>query len=512
MSTPEVYESWGENGMAEAEYRVEMLDIEKSFGGLKALNKARLCVRPGEIHALIGENGAGKSTLIRVLSGVHSCDGGTVKIEGKPVHFASPKEGIEAGISVIYQEFALVQHLSVMENILLDEFRSGCLVDWKKMRNKAESLLRELGFDINVNTIVSELPVAYQQVVEICKALTRNASVLVLDEPTAVMTSREVDQLFRILNDLKAKGLSIIYVSHRLEEIFRICDRITVMRDGTYVDTVNTSDIDQSQLVAMMIGRDLSTFFPPRQHNIGEEVLRVEHVRAGRAVQDISFNVRRGEVVGLSGLVGAGRTECVRAILGVDEMEAGKVVLNGKEVKFRNIKQAYEAGIGFLSEDRKKQGVLLRRPIYQNITISALDKVSQFGWVQKRKEDAIVNRYVDGLAIKVGNVKNNVDSLSGGNQQKVALSKILATDSKVLFLDEPTRGVDVGAKVEIFNIINELVESGYAVVMISSEMAEIIGMCDRAYVIHEGVSAGELQREELTEINIIRYAMGVNEA
>ena len=495
-------------------YVIEMLHITKEFPGIKANDDITLQLRRGEIHALLGENGAGKSTMMRILNGIYSKDSGKIFVNGEEAHFTLPKDAREAKIAFVHQEIALSANLTIAQNMFLGlEITKGkYFLDDAAMRQAALDALKSLGLDLNVDTVVGTLSIAQQQMVEIAKALMQDARVLVLDEPTAVMTSREVDQLFRILNDLKAKGLSIIYVSHRLEEIFRICDRITVMRDGTYVDTVNTSDIDQSQLVAMMIGRDLSTFFPPRQHNIGEEVLRVEHVRAGRAVQDISFNVRRGEVVGLSGLVGAGRTECVRAILGVDEMEAGKVVLNGKEVKFRNIKQAYEAGIGFLSEDRKKQGVLLRRPIYQNITISALDKVSQFGWVQKRKEDAIVNRYVDGLAIKVGNVKNNVDSLSGGNQQKVALSKILATDSKVLFLDEPTRGVDVGAKVEIFNIINELVESGYAVVMISSEMAEIIGMCDRAYVIHEGVSAGELQREELTEINIIRYAMGVNEA
>lgn len=500
--------------MEEIKFRVEMRNIEKHFGGVKALDKAQLCVRPGEIHALIGENGAGKSTLIRVLSGVYSADSGTVAINGKQVHFTSPKDGIEAGISVIYQEFALVQHLTVMENILLDDLRDGTFVNWKEMRQKAKSLLDELGFSqIDINAKVRTLPVAYQQVVEICKALRRNASVLVLDEPTAVMTNREVEQLFRILLDLKAKGLSIIYVSHRLEEVFRICDRITVMRDGRYVDSVNTADIDEGRLVSMMIGRDMSTFFPPREHNLGEEVLRVEHARAGRSVKDISFNVRRGEIVGLSGLVGAGRTECVRAILGIDRLDSGKVVYNGKETRFKSIKEAFDSGIGFLPEDRKNQGVLLHRPIYQNITISALDKFCNFtGWVSKKKEDAVVEQYVRGLQIKVGYIKNNVDSLSGGNQQKVAIAKILATDSKVLFLDEPTRGVDVGAKVEIFSIINSLVEKGYAVVMISSEMSEIIGMCDRAFVIHEGTSAAELQRGELTEINIIRYAMGVKEA
>jgi ribose transport system ATP-binding protein len=291
--------------MSDSEYRVEMHGIVKNFGGVKALSNAELCLRPGEIHALIGENGAGKSTLIRVLSGVHPCDAGEVKLEGKPVHFKNPAEGIKAGISVIYQEFALVPHLTVMENVLLDDFRSGATVNWPAMRKKAQDFLKSVGFDnINVDAKVNTLSVAYQQVVEICKALTRNASVLVLDEPTAVMTDKEVKQLFRLLRDLKAKGVSILYVSHRLEEIFEICDMITVMRDGSYVKTVKTTDITQKDLASLMVGRDMSNFFPPREHNIGEEVLRAEHIKAGIMVKDISFNVRKGEIVGLSGLLG----------------------------------------------------------------------------------------------------------------------------------------------------------------------------------------------------------------
>ncbi|MBR3397342.1 MAG: sugar ABC transporter ATP-binding protein [Lachnospiraceae bacterium] len=496
--------------MGESEYRVEMQGICKSFGGVHALQDVQLRMKPGEIHALVGENGAGKSTLIRVLSGVYSADAGTVKIDGQQVHFTGPKDGIEAGISVIYQEFALVQHLTVAENILLDDYRDKKFVNWKELRAKARKCLDDLGFSmINVNSKVRDLSVAYQQVVEICKALIRNARVLVLDEPTAVMTNKEVEQLFRLVRQLKERGVSILYVSHRLEEIFELCDTITVMKDGHYVDTVPTSSLDKGQLVALMIGRDLSTFYPEREHNIGEVVLEANHIQAGKAVKDISFNVRSGEIVGLSGLVGAGRTECIRAILGVDKMDSGEVILNGKKVSFNSVREANRGGIGFLPEDRKNQGVLLRRPIYQNITISALKRVTKFGWVQKSKEDPIVNRYVKDLSIKLGSVKDNVESLSGGNQQKVAIAKILAAEPKVLFLDEPTRGVDVGAKIEIFNIINDLVEAGYAVVMISSEMTEIIGMCDRAVVIKEGYSVGELPREELTEINLIRYAMGV---
>lgn len=499
--------------MPDYEYEVEMRHISKSFSGVKALQDVNFSVRPGEIHALMGENGAGKSTLIRCLSGVGPADSGEIWLKGKPVHITTPKEGILNGISVIYQEFALVQHLTVAENILLDEFRDGKkLVNWKKMREESKQYLDDLGFGhINVNTRVQDLSVAYQQVVEICKALIRNASVLVLDEPTAVMTSKEVEQLFALISKLKEKGVSIVYVSHRLEEIFRISDRITVLKDGRYVGTVDTGSIDKNQLVSMMIGRDLSDFFPPRTPDIGEVVLKVEHVKAGMAVKDISFEVREGEVLGLSGLVGAGRTEAVRAILGVDKLEEGEVTLRGQKIHLTSTREAYAHGIGFLPEDRKNQGVLLRRPIYQNITLSCQKKIASFGWIQKKREEPIVDKYMKELAIKSASVLNDVDSLSGGNQQKVSIAKILAADSKIVFLDEPTRGVDVGAKIEIFKIINELVSQKYAVIMISSEMTEIIGMCDRAVVIREGYSVGELERDELTEMNIIQYAMGVKE-
>ena len=492
-------------------YRVEMSGIYKHFEGVSALQDVRLGVLPGEIHAVVGENGAGKSTLIRILSGVLTADKGEVRIDGNAVRFTDPKAGILAGISVIYQEFALVQHLTVAENILLDEFRSKRVVNWKEMRKKAKQHLEELGFgNIPVSARVSELSVAYQQVVEICKALIRNASVLVLDEPTAVMTNKEVEQLFTLLRDLRAKGVSIIYISHRLDEVFSISDRITVLKDGKNVTTVNTSDIDKNQLVTYMIGRDLSTFFPAREPQIGEVVLRAENIRAGRAVQDISFYVREGEILGLSGLVGAGRTECIRAILGIDKLEGGKVTLDGGAIRIKSASDAYAHGIGFLPEDRKNQGVLLRRPIYQNITISCMRLLTSFGLIRRKRELPVVEKYINELAIKTAAPANNVESLSGGNQQKVAIAKILAANTRVLFLDEPTRGVDVGAKIEIFKIINALVSEKYAVVMISSEMTEIIGMCDRAVIIREGRSVAELDKDQFSELNIIQHTMGVS--
>lgn len=498
--------------MPENEYQVEMNNICKSFEGVKALQNVDLCVKPGEVHALMGENGAGKSTLIRVLSGAHRPDSGEIKIRGKKVYIASPKDGIKNGISVIYQEFALVQDLSVAENIFIDEFREKhSFVDWKDMRRRAKEFLDEVGFgNISVTAKVRDLSVAYQQVIEICKALTRNASVLVLDEPTAVLTMKEVEQLFKLLENLKNKGVAIIYVSHRLEEIFRISDRITVLKDGKFVKTVETSSVDAQTLVSLMIGRDLHTFFPERTSNIGKNVLSVEHVRAGMAVKDISFNVREGEVLGLSGLVGAGRTEAVRAILGVDKLDGGKVVLNGEEVRIKSPKKAFELGIGLLPEDRKRQGVLLRMPIKHNITLSCLGDFCSLGWINKKKENNYADNLAQKFAIKAASLNNNVESLSGGNQQKVAIARLLASNCKVLILDEPTRGVDVGAKIEIFKIINSMVEQRYAIIIISSEMTEIIGMCDRAVVIREGRTVGELEKDELTELNIIKYSMGVN--
>jgi ribose transport system ATP-binding protein len=499
--------------MSNYEYAVEMKGIYKSFEGVHALQDAQLSVKPGEIHALMGENGAGKSTLIKILSGAHSVDAGDIYIKGDKVEINSTKDGNDLGISVIYQEFALVPHLSVAENIFIDEFGTKYkTVDWKLLRKRAREALETVGFgEIDPKAIVMDLSVAYQQVVEICKALTRNAEILVLDEPTAVLTNKEVDQLFNLIMDLKSKGVAIIYISHRLEEIFRISDRITVFKDGQYVDTVETAKMEPSSLVNMMIGRDLSSFFPEREEiEAGDVVLKAENISSGKMVKDVSFELHEGEVLGFSGLVGAGRTETVRAVLGVDKLTGGKVYLRGKELRLKSAKDAFDKGIAFLPEDRKNQGVLLRMPIKYNITFSCIKRFTTlFGWLLKKAENKFALGMRESVGIKTNNINNNVNSLSGGNQQKVAIARLLASDSKVLLLDEPTRGVDVGAKMEIFKLINELVSQNYAVLMISSEMVEIIGMCDRAIVFKDGVSVGTLKKEELTEENLIHYAMEV---
>jgi len=495
-------------------YKVEMRGITKNFGGVKALQSVNFNVKSGEIHALVGENGAGKSTLMNVLAGAIQKDEGEILIDGKKVEIMSPKDGIANGISVIYQELALVGALTVAENIFIDEYREGSnIINWASLRRRAKEYIKRLGFEdqIDVETRTQDLTIAHQQVVEICKALARNSSVLVLDEPTSVLATSEVERLLKLLVELKNQGVAIIYISHRLDEIFKIADRITVLKDGQYVGTVDTASIDQQRLVNMMIGRTLETYYPKRDKvNVGKTILRVEGIRSGARVKDVSFEVREGEILGFSGLVGSGRTETVKAIIGEEELEGGNIYINGKKVTIRNPREAVKYGIGLLPEDRKNEGVILNLPIRHNITLGSLKNMSNaIGWINNKKENDYLAKMIKQLSIKLRNVDDPVSSLSGGNQQKVSIAKMLALGCKVLFLDEPTRGVDVGAKVEIFKIINDLVKQNYAVVMISSEMNEIIGMCDRVIVFREGRTVGELTKEEITEQNLINYSMGV---
>ena len=497
----------------DVQYHVNMQSICKNFGGVKALQNVCIQIKAGEIHALVGENGAGKSTLMKILSGAYIRDKGEIHLNNEKVNISSPKSGIDHGISAIYQEFALIGSLTVAENVFIDKLSDkGKLINWKKLREKTQAVLDSLGFgNIPANKMVSELSVAHQQVVEICKALARESSVLILDEPSAVLASSEVEQLFKLLKELRAKGVAIIYISHRLEEIFQLSDRVTVMKDGCYVGTYETSSIDQQQLVNLMIGRALESYFPARESLIGNTVLKVENITIGKTVNDVSFEVHQGEVLGISGLVGSGRTETLRAIFGADPLDGGRINLNGKQIRIKSPMSAVKQGIGMLPEDRKAHGVLLKMPIRTNITLTRLKAFTgPFNILSGKKETEYIDDMVQKLSIKVGSIENNVNSLSGGNQQKVAISKLLASDCKVLILDEPTRGVDVGAKIEIYKIINSLVAQNYAVIMISSEMMEIIGMCDRAVVMRNGSVAGELQKSELTEQNLINYSMGVN--
>ncbi|WP_269477936.1 sugar ABC transporter ATP-binding protein [Hominibacterium faecale] len=492
---------------------IRMEEISKSFGGVAALDKVNFCALSGEIHALIGENGAGKSTLMKCLAGAYDKDEGTIYIDGKKEQITNPKQGQDCGISVIYQEFALAKDLTVAENIFIDSLGEGkALVDRKKLKKRAEEVLEKMGFgDIDVNKKVAELTVAYQQIVEICKAISRNAKVMVFDEPTAVLTNREVEKLFDVIYKLRDSGVCVIYISHRLEEIFRICSRITVLKDGKNVDTVHVKDITEKQLVTMMIGRDLSELFPERNAAIGETVLEAENLICGKMVNGVTFHVKAGEVVGFAGLVGAGRTETMRAVFGADKLEEGEIRLEGKSVKINTPKKAIKNGIGMVPEDRKQQGLLLDMPIKVNGTMSSLqDFTSAVGILDHPKENKKVEEMIGMLNIKARSYKSKASSLSGGNQQKVALMKWMISNSKVIIFDEPTRGVDVGAKVEIYKVMNTLAEQGAAVIMISSEMPEIIGMSDRVYVMRHGKIAGEVEKQQLTEQTLINLSMGVS--
>jgi ribose transport system ATP-binding protein len=487
-----------------------MEGIKKSFGGVKALSGVSLAVRPGEIHALVGENGAGKSTLMKILSGAYQKDEGTIEIDGVPVEIGSPRRGKELGVGIIYQEFELAGDLTVAENIFLDRLSSGKLIDWKRLYEKAEAVLHSLNFDINVKSRVQDLSVAYQQVVEIAKVLSQNAKILILDEPTAVLSPKETAALFETLNKLRSEGVSIIYISHRMEEIFQIADSITIMRDGEVTGTGRRDQMEMNQVIELMIGRKLSTMFPPRAVEMGEEILRVEELE-GEAFRRISFSVRRGEVLGISGLVGSGRSEIVRAIFGADRKKSGKVYLNGQEVTIHSPKDAVRLGIGLIPENRKEQGLVLDFAIKHNITMPNIRSVRGFlGVIRQGQENRLAQSLVEKLTVKTDSIDAAVHQLSGGNQQKVVLAKWFNTDSQVIIFDEPTRGVDVGAKIEIYNLINEFAKRNLGVIIISSELNEIIGMCDRTIVIDNGEKKGELKKEELSELNIMKLAVGGN--
>lgn len=497
--------------MADKKYRVEMKNISKYFHGVLALNNVNVNILPGEIHALMGENGAGKSTLIKILCGAYTQDKGEIYIDGNKMNINNPKEGIDQGISVIYQEFALVNDLTVAENIFIDHLTT--IINWKDLKKKARDLLDELGFcNIDESAVVSDLSVAWQQVVEIAKALSRNSKVLILDEPTALLASSEVDQLFELLVKLKEEqNVSIIYISHRLDEIFRLCERITVLKDGNYVDTLDVQEATEEKLVSLMIGRNLEDYFPERNSIIGKPILEVRNINNGRMVDDISFVAREGEVLGFGGLVGSGRTETMRSIIGADKKESGKIFLNNKELKINSPQDAFKHNIAFLPEDRKTQGVLLDLAIRYNMSISCLDKYTKvFGLLNQKSEKEDVENLSQKLNIKSRSIESEVKNLSGGNQQKVAMSKLLASDSNIFIFDEPTRGVDVGAKREIYALINKLASDGNVIIVVSSEMTELIGMCDRVIIMRNGKIVGALNKEELTEENFINYSMGVS--
>ena len=488
-----------------------MRDIVKRFPGVLALDHVSLSVEAGEVHALLGENGAGKSTLMKILSGAYQRDEGEILIDGKSVEIKGSHDAQALGISIIYQELNLTEQLSVAENIFLGRpiMKNHLMVDWREMTRQAQRILDELGVDISAKALVRDLGVAHKQMVEVAKALSINSRILVMDEPTAPLTNREIDTLFATIRMLKAKGVSIIYISHRLEEVMEVCDRATIMRDGRNVTHMNVKDTNLDEIIRYMVGRELKEKFPKIHIPLGEELLRVENLNAGPQVRNVSLSVRAGEILGIAGLVGAGRTETARALFGMDRKQSGTVYVAGKPVEIRRPLDAIRAGFGFATEDRKGEGLVLTMNVGQNITLATLDQFQRGGKLNLSKEKEVVLSYIDRMNIKTPSHLQLARNLSGGNQQKVVLAKWLLSQSRVIIFDEPTRGIDVGAKIEVYNIINELIRQGAAVVMISSELPEVLGMSDRVAVMCQGEITGVFDNDgTLTQEKVLYYATG----
>ena len=489
---------------------IEMKGINKSFGSNQVLKDAGFLLKDGEVHALMGENGAGKSTLMKILTGVYTKDSGTVIVDGEEVSYKTPQEAEKAGIVFIYQELNVLFDLTVVENLFMGkEITKGLGVcDMKAMKAKAKEVMDRVGVNIPVDAVMSDLSVGQQQMVEICKALMVDAKVIIMDEPTAALTESETEGLFKVINSLREKGVSIVYISHRMEEIFALCDRITILRDGQYIDTKEIKDLTMDDVVQMMIGREIGERFPARDVKIGDEVLRVEGLSSGKLFHDVNFSVKAGEVLGVAGLMGAGRTEIMQAIFGNLKKDGGKIFIEDKEVTIKNPRQAIAAGIGFITEDRKTEGLLLEKSIAENIEIANLDRVSNHSVLNKAKQDNLVKKGIEDFRVKCFGPWHECNNLSGGNQQKVVLAKWVATEPKILILDEPTRGVDIGAKKEIYNVINDLAAKGVAVIMVSSELPEVLGMSDRIMVVREGEVRGILDGKEADQAKIMTLATG----
>ncbi|WP_062229167.1 sugar ABC transporter ATP-binding protein [Aureimonas frigidaquae] len=485
---------------------IQLENITKSFAGIHALTDVDFDLNAGEVHALVGENGAGKSTLMRVLGGEFRPDAGRTLINGAEVRLSGPTDAIRRGISVIHQEMALAPDLTVAENIFLGVLPAA--INWRSLNERARALIQRLGFDIAPGEQVSDLSVAHQQVVEIAKALSRDVRVIVFDEPTAVLSTGDARRLLQIIKDLRGQGVGIVYISHRLDEIYEIADRITVMKDGRRVGTVTPTDTPVDGLIRMMVGRPLSQLFGDKPHTtLGEEIVRVEGLTLPNGVRDVSFSIRRGEVVGLGGLVGSGRSEVARALFGADPIRSGTIVLKGAPFKPRNPRQAVRRGIGLVPEDRKAQGVVLDMAIRENATMADASRVTRAGFFRAGAERRLVQSLIASLRIKLQSMNDPVSSLSGGNQQKVVLAKWFNTGPDLIILDEPTRGVDVGAKTEIYSLIHRLASEGKAVIVISSEHAELFGLCDRVLVMGEGTLRGELLPPDFEEEKLLTLSM-----
>jgi ribose transport system ATP-binding protein len=493
------------------EILVQMEGIEKTFPGVHALSQCQFELQAGEVHALVGENGAGKSTLMKVLSGIYKPDAGRILYKGKPVEVHSPRAAQQLGISIIHQELNLMPHLTVAQNVFIgrEPRRSPkFLLDEKSINDKTRVLLDMLHLKIDPRTKVADLTVAKQQMVEIAKALSFNSDVLIMDEPTAALTETEIADLFRIIRQLREKGVGVVHISHRLEELKQISDRITVMRDSRYIDTVQTKDVTIDKIISMMVGRVIFEATPEVPEKPSEEiVLEAKHLNRGSVIRDVNFNLKRGEILGFSGLVGAGRTEVARAVFGADPIDSGEVFVRGKKVQIHSPNDAVRHGIAYLSEDRKRYGLALGLDVEENIVLATFRKfVGALGWVQRARIRSTAKHYVDALSIKTPSLQQKVKNLSGGNQQKVIIGKWLTADTEVLIFDEPTRGIDIGAKSEIYRLLNDLAQQGKSIVMISSELPEILRMSHRIVVMCEGRITGELSAAEASQEKIMSLA------
>jgi ribose transport system ATP-binding protein len=490
---------------------LQMRGITKTYPGVRALEDVDFDVRAGEVHAIVGENGAGKSTLMKILAGAQPKDSGSILIAGQQVEIGSPQKAMDLGVSIIYQEFNLVPYLNAAENIFLGREPRAAVpgfVDFRTMYHEAQTVIDRLGVPVNVRTPVNRLSIAQQQMVEIAKATSRKSKIIVMDEPSATLTEHELASLFSLIRQLKAEGVAIIYISHRLEEVFEIADRVTVLRDGKRIDTRNVSELTRDDIIRMMVGRALTQMIPKVPAPLGDNVLEVRNLNRKGVLHDISLHVRRGEVVGLAGLVGAGRTELARAIFGADPFDSGQILIDGKPVRVRSPQDAIKLGIGLVTEDRKAQGLVLGMVVRENITLANLGALTRLNFIMAGRERQVAREYVTSLTVKTPSIEQTVQNLSGGNQQKVVLAKWLFTQSKLLIFDEPTRGIDVGAKTEIYQLMNDLAAKGVGILMISSELPEVLGMSDRILVMHEGRIAGELQASEATQERIMHLATG----
>jgi inositol transport system ATP-binding protein len=496
---------------------LHMMEVSKRFPGVQALKDVSLEVRPGEIHGLLGENGAGKSTLMKILSGVYRKDSGRIVLDGQDIEVHSPHDAQLRGITIIYQELNLMPNLTVAENVFIGREPSRfTFVNWRQLHQQTTELMQRLGIDLSPTTLVSNLSVAAQQMVEIARALSVRSRVIIMDEPTSALTDNEVQHLFAIMRDLKAQGLGLIFISHRMDEIFEICDRITVLRDGELVGTRNVADITSDDLIQMMVGRPVSELFGQGANVPGDVVLEVRNLtRVGtiddpgaRVLNDVSFTLRTGEIVGIAGLVGAGRTDLARCIFGADHRTSGEILLDGVSLNIQSPQDAIRNGIGLVPEDRKLQALFLAMSVEENIHMAAFGNVARMGFIDSMQSRSVANSFVDKLSIRLADLDQLVLDLSGGNQQKVVIARWLALNPKVLIMDEPTRGIDVGAKAEVHALIRKLAEQGVAVLMISSELPEVLGMSDRILVMHEGDMIGELSREQAKPERVMAMMAG----